>query len=581
MRSARKLFSIFSTKTKSKFVFLFLGETLSSFFNVLSIALLLPFIELLIDENAMDSYLFLDKLMIHFGVQTHIQKIYGMGFALIFAFIFKSGLMVLLNMYRIRVTNTVMVKLSGDILQEYMSQPYVVQVQRNSSFLLRVLSLENNRIIDAVNMIFLVVEGALTALMIGIYMLFITPVTTVILIGMLALLSLGWIKIVSMRIKECNKRVLYFQEKAIRAINQAVGAVKEIKILKCESFFVQKYIKSESDKIVHVKKSQILTNIPKLCLESFCMVMLIVIIFAEIGIGIPMEQIVVQMSALALSAVKMLPLISQMNTAVNVYISYIPSIEVIYNLVCRKVLKGNAETEKREKEILDMRQSINLQNISYHYPGAEKEVLLGINLCIEAKSSIGFIGESGAGKTTLVDILLGVLQPTKGQIMCGDQNVQENSIEWAKHIGYIPQTIYLLDESIRNNVAFGMPETEIDDNKVWEALRWAQLDQFVENLPEGLATEIGERGARLSGGQRQRIGIARALYHEPELLVLDEATSALDNETEKAVMDAIESAIGNITLIIVAHRLSTLKNCDHIYEIKDGRLLERDDVGGK
>ena len=205
-------------------------------------------------------------------------------------------------------------------------------------------------------------------------------------------------------------------------------------------------------------------------------------------------------------------------------------------------------------------------------------MLSGINLEIQSKKSVGLVGESGAGKTTLVDILLGILKPISGSVKCGEADIYENAEAWAENVGYIPQTIYLLDESIRNNVAFGVQEDEINEKRVWKALKQAQLDEFVKGLPQKLDTEVGERGARLSGGQRQRIGIARALYRNPKLLVLDEATSALDNETEMAVMDAIESTMGKVTLIIIAHRLTTIRKCDYIYEIKDGRLLERSDL---
>ncbi len=579
MKSIKKLFAVFPARAKRKYVILFLGETISSFFNAFSIALLLPFIELLMDENAMDNIVLVKELMLRLGIRTHVQKMYGMGAVLIMVFAIKAVYMVLLAWYRVRVTNREMIRLSGNILREYMEQPYVRHVQQNSSFLLRVLSLENYRVIDAVNVMFQVINGALTTAMLGLYLMFTAPIATPVLIGVLGVISIGWLKIAGIRIKNSNKRLLHFQEKAIQAINQAVGAAKEIKILKCEKIFVQKYIKAESDKAVYVQKTQILTSIPKYCLESLCMMLLILIIFVEMALDIPMNQIVIQMSALALAAVKLLPIISQMNTAMNTYMSYVPSIDVIYSLVKGKAAEEFSEIEGND-DTLDMSETISVQDIVYRYPDTDREVLSGINLSIPSKSSVGLMGESGAGKTTLVDILLGVLQPTEGKILCGAQDLQGKSVEWAKHIGYIPQTIYLLDESIRNNVAFGIPEAEIEDVEVWKALRWAQLDSFVESLPEGLDTEIGERGARLSGGQRQRIGIARALYRQPELLVLDEATSALDNETEKAVMDAIESAMGNMTLVIVAHRLSTLKNCDHIYEVRDGRLLERDDLRG-
>jgi ABC-type multidrug transport system fused ATPase/permease subunit len=233
---------------------------------------------------------------------------------------------------------------------------------------------------------------------------------------------------------------------------------------------------------------------------------------------------------------------------------------------------------------LELTSSINFENLTFSYPETDKKVLDSVNLTIKKNSSVAFIGSSGAGKTTAADVLLGLLEPQIGKVTVDGIDIQENMQAWHNCIGYIPQTIYLMDDSIKANITFGISKEQIDDDRINQVLKEAQLDEFVKSLPEGLDTMVGDRGVRLSGGQRQRIGIARALYRNPQVLILDEATSALDNETEKEVMQAIDGLHGTRTLIVIAHRLSTIAKCDRIYEVGEGKITERnkeDVLGGK
>lgn len=583
MKSAHRLFKIFDPKTKIKYIFLFFGELIGVFFDMAGIALLLPFIQLIMSDDAISENAILNYFFQVFTIPDHLKKIYYFGGFLIILFLVKMAYMFILSKCRIELVNNEMVVLGSRILKEYINEPYTQQVNQNSSFVLRLLSLDINRVMDAVNMIFQILSSILTGALLGIYMLLITPLTTILLVGLLGTLSILYIKGVSGRLKTYNKELVQLQEKVIQTINQTVGSSKEIKILKCETFFFNKFNQTEKKYINRAKKSQILTMVPKLCLEPVCMIILISIIFFNMMAGQTLGNIVAQMTAIALVAIKFLPIIIQVNTAINTYITYIPSIDVVFNLLNNHELdslqtSASIQTYLVDEEKVDFEKSIKFENVDYKYPHSDRQVISGINLEIQSKKSVGLVGESGAGKTTLVDILLGILKPISGSVKCGEADIYENAEAWAENVGYIPQTIYLLDESIRNNVAFGVPEDEINEECVWEALKQAQLDEFVKGLPQKLDTEVGERGARLSGGQRQRIGIARALYRNPKILVLDEATSALDNETEKAVMDAIESTMGKVTLIIIAHRLTTIRNCDFIYEIKDGKILERNDL---
>ena len=286
---------------------------------------------------------------------------------------------------------------------------------------------------------------------------------------------------------------------------------------------------------------------------------------------------VVQMSAFAVASFRLLPSVGKINAYVNSIMYCRPALDLIYDdlKAIEDYVPEEQEEVKDKVETWHLKEKIELRNISYTYDDADKEVLINVELTIHKGETIALIGSSGAGKTTLADVFLGLLIPQKGHILVDGKNIYDHMDFWHHMLGNIPQSIYLSDDTIRNNVAFGIRDEDIDDAAVEEALKKAQLYDFVQTLDKGMNTFVGDRGVRLSGGQRQRIGIARALYYDPEILVLDEATSALDNETETAVMEAIESLKGLKTMVIIAHRLTTIRNADQIYEVTEGQAVLR------
>ena len=410
----------------------------------------------------------------------------------------------------------------------------------------------------------------------GIYLIYVSPTISMVIIG-LVVICIGlffWIsKKFSKKIGAQNEA---YNAQLYQWINQSLGGIKEVKVLNREKFFVDSYKTVYKKLIKGAKNNEMLAAIPKYILETVCIIGMIIAVIGKLLWGRrDLNAFVVQMSAFAVAAFRLLPSVGKISAYINNIMYSIPSLDLIY-----KDLKEIENFIPKENDISvvekwNFNNSIELLNVSYAYEGTDKKVLNNISLTIRKGETVALIGSSGAGKTTLADVFLGLLIPQQGSIRVDGKNIYENMNSWHRMLGYIPQTIYLSDDTIRNNVAFGIKEEDIDEQAVVEALKKAQLYDFIQTLEQGLETFVGDRGVRLSGGQRQRIGIARALYCNPEVLVLDEATSALDTETETAVMEAIDSLKGYKTMVIIAHRLTTIQNADKIYEVTDGNVVLR------
>lgn len=357
-------------------------------------------------------------------------------------------------------------------------------------------------------------------------------------------------------------------------ILQATSGVKEVKVARKERYFIDQFYHYANKCVSADKKKAVLDNVPRLMIEAVTVDTMLVFMAVLLYRGANVASLLPQLAAFAVAAVRLLPSVNRISTALNAIAYGEPALDNL--LESMQDIKENSNYNEQKisaSETITLRNSLALKKICYAYPEADKNVLDEAEMVIPVGKSVGIVGASGAGKTTAVDIILGLLQQQSGEVLTDGKDIRSNYDQWLSMIGYIPQMIYMLDDTIRSNVAFGIPVKEVSDEKVWKALEEAQLKEFVKSLPEGLDTTIGEQGVRLSGGQRQRIGIARALYTDPSLLILDEATSALDNETEAAIMDSINALHGKKTLIIIAHRLSTIEECDMVYRVENGKIV--------
>ena len=364
--------------------------------------------------------------------------------------------------------------------------------------------------------------------------------------------------------------------------SQAFQGIKEVLVLHKQEFFINKYRDTTAKQNVAMIRQTVAAESPAYILEMACVTGLILAVAVRVIAGVDNSSFVIDIAAFAVSAFRIMPSLGRITNSVNNILFNIPSLNKTYDTIKGEPFEIENKADNKEKrskyDQLPFSKEIVLKNICWRYEDGTEDTIHNLNLTIKKGESVAFIGESGTGKSTTADIILGLFHPQKGAVYMDGIDIQDMPERWSRLVGYVPQSVYLLDDTIRNNIAFGVASEEIDDDKIWKVLEQAQLKSYVEKLPEGLETVLGELGVRFSGGQRQRIAIARALYFEPEILVLDEATSALDKKTEEAVMEAVDMLQGWKTLIIIAHRLSTIQKCDHVYEIINGQAVERERI---
>jgi ABC-type bacteriocin/lantibiotic exporter with double-glycine peptidase domain len=384
-------------------------------------------------------------------------------------------------------------------------------------------------------------------------------------------------KILKPKLSELGEKNLKIQSRIAKWRIQAIYGIKDVKVLHREAFFADNYEKNGKIGAGYSRKYSVINNMPRLLIETIFVASILTYIIVYILMGNDVTSLVSMLAALGIAVVRLMPCVNRINTYITDITYFKPCLDYVYeNMNINEISRRNNQTLKPvdETKTMELKDKIELKNIVYAYPNTDKLIFDHAYMQVPYGKSVGIMGPSGAGKSTIVDILLGLLKVQEGTIECDGVNVFDNYPAWLSQIGYIPQSIYLVDEPVRNNIAFGIADDEIDDERIWQVLEEAQLKDFIKALPEGLDTAIGDRGIRLSGGQRQRLGIARALYHNPEILVFDEATSALDNETESAVMEAINSFHGKKTMVIIAHRLNTIEKCDIIYRVDNGKIEE-------
>ena len=547
-----------------------------------SVSLVLPFMNAVLEpEKTMRNH--------YAQIVCQILDLHSPRTFLIFVAILLAGVYILKNVYLLLEFNVQYRFVYGNqlamqrrLLDSFIHRPYEDFLSMSSGDVVRIIS---NDVTDSFRLLQTLL-GIFTELVVSAMLgtvFFMARFITFCIAVMMAFLLLVVAKVIKPTLRKAGRA----QQRAGAGMNkwllQSIQGIKEIKIAGKEGFFQENFERYGSEYVNALRKNRVFDVAPRFFIEAFSMSTMFLVVALLIYRGGSLEALIPMLTAVGMAAIRLLPSVNRISAGIASVAYTEPMqdklIENLRDLDGGATLDGTlrrAEETPTGERVAGLRERIDFHEISYHYPDAENDVLSGASMTIRRGESVGVVGGSGAGKTTAIDILLGLLRPQKGQVLADGVDVAGDPRGWHELIGYIPQMIFMLDDTIRANVAFGIPPEEVSDEAVWRALEEASLAEFVRGLPEGLDTEIGERGMRLSGGQRQRIGIARALYQNPEILVFDEATSALDNETEAEIMASIEHLQGQKTMIIIAHRLTTIEHCDHVYRVEGGGGITRE-----
>ena len=580
---------IFDKKQKLQSVLLCIGLFVGALLELVGVSFITQLVTLISNPEKIHSNEIMQYCYDFFNMTSDRQFFLFVVIALIFVYLIKNLYLLWINYVQYTFVFNNQLRLSGRLIDCYLKKPYTYHLDNNSAEMVRNVMLDSERFFQMLLSIFLTLSELLVSALLCVFLLIVDPVITTSVVAILAVFTGLYLILFKGKAKKYGKTNQIYDGKMHQSINQALGAVKDIKILHREKYFADSFLAYGKKKMTAVRNNNVLGQFPKYLIETVCIGTVLLVLVFKIYKGEDLNTMIPQLAAFAIAAFKLLPSVSKINNYANLIVFLKPSVDLIYRDIKDTEDMVNYEIADESGNIIEINDDgsqnkdtcyvadkISINNIVYRYPHTDRDVLNGISFEIPLGKSIGFIGESGSGKSTLADVILGILTPTSGTVMYGNMDVHKHPLKWSKKLAYIPQSIFLCDDTIRNNVAFGIDEDKIDDEKVWKALREAQLEQFVKSQPDGLDSMVGERGVRISGGQRQRIGIARALYDNPEILVLDEATSALDTGTESAVMEAIEKLSGTMTLIIIAHRLTTIKNCDYVYKVENGNIYSVD-----
>lgn len=576
-RTFQKIFHLLSLEGKQKLYGLLVAVVVMAVLDTVGVASIFPFLNVISHPDIIQKNSQLRWVYDAFHFSNKDVFLVALGFVSFVLLVTNNILRAQISVALIRFSYLRRDILSKSLLEKYLYEPYAFFLNRNTSELTAYLASEIAQVVSGVLIPCLqVFARSLMAFLIIVLLVIVNPVIASVIIAVIGggyAIIYGLLRKILARLgaetTQHNKRIY-------KTLSEAFGGIKDIKISGKEEIFINRFSAS-------VKKTNecscwkfIIFQLPRYAFEILVFGgMLFIVIFIAV-VQKNSQNIVPIIGLYAFAAYRLMPTLQQIYQDVANMRSSLSSLEAVYQdyITCSG---KQTQSQKNQNQVLPFLKNIELRNITFKYPKAQKSVIENFNFTINANTTIGFVGGTGAGKTTLIDILLGLLSPQQGEIIVDGIKLDDNNLRmWQKNIGYVPQHIYLCDDTITRNIAFGVPDNDIDPQAVEWAAKLANIHNFVvSELPKGYATEVGERGVRLSGGQRQRIGIARALYHNPSLLVFDEATSALDGITEDTILEAIHNLAHKRTIIIIAHRLNTVKECGIIYLLGKGRIADQ------
>ena len=554
-------------------VMIFIGGLLET----LSVSALLPVVWMIIDPVKAGNNRIVQAVMQVLGIRDVSSLMIPLLVGMVFMYIFKNLFLLALANEQSRFICYNRNKIISKVLREFLNRPYEFYLDADIPTVFRLTDSDIPHVFTMMMAMISLASECVVFVMLSAVLLLTNWQMLLFLVVVFGLITFVMLVVLKPRISCLGSANQKIQTRIAKWRIQAIYGIKDVKVLHRESFFADNYEESGKVGAAVSRKYTVLNTIPRLFIETIFICSILLFLIIQILLGNDISNMIPMFTVFGLAAVRLMPSVNRINTAIT-EISYCsPCLDYVYeNMNINELSKktNQALLPVDPDKDMQLRREIALKDITYAYPNTEKKIFDHADMVVPCGKSVGIMGPSGAGKSTIVDILLGLLKIQGGAITCDGVNIFDNYPAWLSQIGYIPQSIYLVDESIRNNIAFGIADEEIDDERIWAVLEEAQLKDFILTLPDGLDTTIGDRGVRISGGQRQRLGIARALYHNPSILVFDEATSALDNDTEAAVMEAINSFHGKKTMVIIAHRLNTIEKCDIVYKVDEGKIVE-------
>ena len=572
LSTGRKIWGLLTPAEQRSSVVLLCLMFIGMLLEMLGIGLVIPAIAILTQPDYAERFPALQPFLAGLGSPSQEVLVIGAMLGLVAAYLIKALFLAYLAWCQTRFAFDVQARLSRRLFTVYLRQPFIFHLQHNSAQLIRNVTTEvsmftGNGILPGM---LLLTESMVLLGLCGLLLLF-EPLGALIVVSVLGTAAWGFHRITRKRIALWGEARQHHEGLRIQHLQQGLGGAKDVKLLGREIDFLEQYRAHNAQSARVGQLQATLQQLPRLWLELLSVSGLAILVIIMLAQNLALEAILPTLGLFAAAAFRIMPSLNRVLGAVQSLRYGLPVIDILH---AELKLVTTSDVATTHLPVTPFRAALELSRITYAYPGTAEPALKDISLAIQRGESVGFIGTSGAGKSTLVDILLGLLTPDTGEVRADGKHIQANLRGWQNQIGYVPQSIYLTDDTLRRNVAFGLPNEQIDDAAVQRAIQAAQLGEFVASQLDGLETLVGERGIRLSGGQRQRIGIARALYHDPAVLVLDEATSSLDTATERGVMQAVRALQGSKTILIVAHRLSTVEHCERLYRLDEGRVVE-------
>ena len=566
VETVKIVWKLFTNSDRVAFIRIVVMVIVGMFLETISLGIVVPIIGILTQDDYQQKYPFIVDI---FGNLSREELISAVMVAMVLIYVVRSLFLFWSLWIQKGFSASVSGRLSQSLFSIYLRQPYMFHLQRNSSTLMRNAKNATSVVTCGVDPFLVLLTDGLVAIAMFALLIAVEPVGTLAVLLVFGLSTFMFQRTTRRRIDNWGYQVDYHETKILQHLQEGFGGAKDVKVLGRENEFLSQHEKHLGESIRINRIYNVVLTLPRSFMEIITIVGLCLLVVSMVVRGRELADIVPILGLFAAAAFRVMPSINRLLMATQTLIFNRSIIASVY-----KDFLLDSPDPPTTGSGNKFATQLELTDVSFKYPTAATASLQNVSLVVKRGEAVGFVGPSGAGKSTLVDVILGLFAPTSGVVKVDGQDVQQNLRNWQNQIGYVPQAIYLTDDTLRRNVAFGLNDENIDDNLVSNAIRLAQLEEFVATLPEKLETVVGERGVRLSGGQRQRIGIARALYHNPSVLVLDESTSSLDTPTEHGVMQAVQALQGSKTVLIVAHRLSTVEYCDRLYKIENARITE-------